>query len=263
MIDLGHAKREFQIYLKEFDTQDPMIQLKIRHTFSVVDFSQYIAEDLQLKEEQTALANLIALLHDIGRFDQLKTYHSYDDSKTMNHAMHGVELLFGEQRLIERFIADRSYDRMIKCAIANHNKYQIEEGLSGEELLQAQLIRDSDKTDNFKVKEQEPLEAIFGKEVSAIGKERISDEILEQFLQHRQIRREDRKTHMDTWVSFLAFIFDYNFCSGLKLILEQRYIDRLVDRIPYQCPETKLRMEQIRECANAYLKNKVHLHYKM
>lgn len=255
MIDIEHAKKEFQIYLQEFDLHDPMIQLKVRHTFRVVDFSQYIAEDLKLDEDQTAIANLIALLHDIGRFDQLRIYHSYDDSKTMDHAKHGAKLLFGKENLIRRFLEHSEYDHLIERAIWNHNLYQIEGGLTEQELLHAKLIRDSDKTDNFIVKDQEPLEAIFGIDLLELGREQVSDCILAEFLKHRSIRKEDRITHMDMWISYLAFIFDYNFSPGLKLLREQKYIDKLIDRIPYQCPETKLRMEQIRECANTFLQN--------
>ena len=36
-------------------------------------------------EEDRELALLIALLHDIGRFEQLKVYNSYDDNR-FDHA---------------------------------------------------------------------------------------------------------------------------------------------------------------------------------
>ena len=39
--------------------------LKVKHTYEVVNKSEYIAKGLGLDEENTELAKLIALLHDI------------------------------------------------------------------------------------------------------------------------------------------------------------------------------------------------------
>ena len=36
------------------------------------------------------------------------------------------------------------------------------------------------------------------------------------------IVREDRKTYMDFWVSYIAFIFDYNYKFGLEYIKEMQ-----------------------------------------
>ena len=59
------------------------------------------------------------------------------------------------------------------------------------------------------------------------------------------------------WVSYIAFIFDYNFSSGLKYIKEKNYINILVDRINYKNEETKQKMEQIRDCANEYIVERI------
>ena len=63
---------------------------------------------MHLNEEDQQLAELIALLHDIGRFQQLRLYNSFSPD-TMDHAAFGVQLLFeGENPMINRFIEDRS-----------------------------------------------------------------------------------------------------------------------------------------------------------
>ena len=38
MIDIEHAKQEFENYLDEYDRQDEQIYLKIEHTYGVVKF---------------------------------------------------------------------------------------------------------------------------------------------------------------------------------------------------------------------------------
>ncbi len=45
------------------------IRLKVEHTYRVADISEQIAEKLGLSEEDIALAWLIGMLHDIGRFE--------------------------------------------------------------------------------------------------------------------------------------------------------------------------------------------------
>ena len=66
-------------------------KLKIIHTYGVVECSRKIAEGLKLSEEDCNLAQIIGLLHDIGRFEQLKCYDSFEP-ETMNHAAYGVKI---------------------------------------------------------------------------------------------------------------------------------------------------------------------------
>jgi putative nucleotidyltransferase with HDIG domain len=42
------------------------------HTYHVADNARNIAEKLKLSKEDIELAELIGLLHDIGRFEELK-----------------------------------------------------------------------------------------------------------------------------------------------------------------------------------------------
>ena len=95
MIDLAYAKQQFDAFLDEFDREDDKIKLKIVHTYAVVDAVREIAVRMGLRQEEIYLAELIALLHDIGRFEQLRQFGSFEPT-TMNHAADGVELLFGD-----------------------------------------------------------------------------------------------------------------------------------------------------------------------
>ena len=79
-MDFSHAKKIFADYLRQYDSGNDKIRLKIVHTYGVVDAAAFIAKGLSLSHEDTALALHIALLHDIGRFEQLKKYDSFDDS---------------------------------------------------------------------------------------------------------------------------------------------------------------------------------------
>lgn len=261
MIDLKYAQKSFKEYLEKFDSKNEKIALKIRHTYSVLEASEYISDKLNLDLENKDLAKLIALLHDIGRFEQLKEFDSYDDFSSIDHAEAGLNLLFSKKEngelVIRNFIQETKYDEIIYKAIKNHNKYAIECGLNEIELLHAKLIRDCDKLDNFKVKETESMEALFGISQEEFENEILSDFIFEEFKNEKLIDSRNTKTNMDSWVSYIAFIFDYNFKESIEFIKEKNYINIIVDRINYKDKGTFEKMQKIKEIANNYIEKRI------
>ena len=258
MINLRKAQESFKEYLKDYDIEDGNIKLKIKHTYEVVNKSEYISKGLGLNQENIELAKLIALLHDIGRFEQVKQTNDFLDSKDFDHANHGVKVLF-EDNLIRKFIENNKYDNIIKEAIYNHNKYKIEENLNDAELLHSKIIRDADKLDNFRVKETEHFSNIFPSKYNpkTINFESISPKVYNDFMSQKCIKLEDRQTQIDFWVCVIAFIFDLNFDISLKYVKENDYIDILIDRIEYKNNDTKQKMEDIRKCAKEYLERSI------
>lgn len=257
MIDFKHAMKAFKKYLEQFDSQYGKIDLKIRHTYGVVKASEYIANKLNLNNEDIELTKLIALLHDIGRFEQIRQSDSFIDNKDMDHAILGNDILF-KNNLIRDFIEDTQYDNIISKAILNHNRLYIEEGLTERELLHAKIIRDADKTDNFRVKAEEDFENIMDNSSKDIlENDIISNNIFNDFMNSKIIVREDRKTYMDFWVSYIAFIFDYNYKFGLEYIKEMNYINTIVDRLDYKNIDTKQKMELIRKHALEFIDKRI------
>ncbi|MDO5418299.1 MAG: HD domain-containing protein [Lachnospiraceae bacterium] len=256
MIDNHYARAQFEQYLNSYDRSDDKINLKAVHTYAVLDAADEICIREHFSEEDHQLAVLIALLHDIGRFEQLKTFHSFDDRK-FNHADFGVKVLFADG-MIEHFIRDRQYDEVIRKAIQYHSVFSLDDvdGLSERELLHCRIIRDADKLDNFRVKDTEKVETLFDVPEEAVAEERISPKILEAIRAEKCVLSSDRVTHMDCWVSYLAFIFDLNFKASFQWILERDYLNRNVDRIAYRNPQTKRDMEEIRGICMEYIKKR-------
>jgi len=257
LIDFEKAEIAFKKYLQAYNLEYGKIELKIRHTFGVVNASEYIAKELKLSDEDIELAKLIALLHDIGRFEQIKRYDCFIDNKSIDHAILGNEILF-KNNLIRNFIKDEQYDNIISKSILNHNRLKIENNLNDRELLHAKIIRDADKTDNFRVKVKEDFENIIdnaSKEI--LENDIISEDIFNDFMNSKMILSENRKTYMDFWISYIAFIFDFNFTAGLKHIRKMNYINRIIDRLDYKNIDTKEKMEKIRKHANKYVKFKL------
>ena len=253
MISIEHAKSTFDKFVHNFDVNDPKISLKIRHTYCVMDTCEYLAKEMHLSETDYHLAVLIGLLHDIGRFEQLTRFNSYDD-RLICHAQCGVEFLF-DQGHIRNFIDTDKYDHIIYHAIKNHSAYAITPGLNKQELLHAQIIRDADKLDNYRVKRDDTIEALLDMSAEELGTYEISDHIFETFASHKTILKADRITPMDMWVSYLALLFDLNFAPSFQYILENDYINAIVDRITYTNPSTAKKMEEIRRIATEFCQN--------
>ena len=148
-MDFGKIEQVFRDYVDIFDWSNENIRLKYFHTIEVANISYEVAKRLNLSSEERDLAKLIGYLHDIGRFIQVSKTNTFKD-KTMDHATEGVKILF-EEGLIREFILDDKYDQIIEKAVRNHNKYEIIDKVNDEELMFANIIRDSDKIDIFRV----------------------------------------------------------------------------------------------------------------
>lgn len=256
MIDLIKAKKEFEKYVSLFDLKNPKIELKKEHTYRTVEVARKIAESLQLNKEDIDLAQLIALLHDIARFEQLKQYNTYNDLISFDHGDYGVKLLF-EEGMIRTFISENCYDSIIQKAIQSHNKYAIEKGLNERELLHAKIIRDADKTDIYvcHVRDiEESRGAIYL--YDEMAKQKVTPLVLNTFLNHQLINREDVQNDIDRLVTALAFIYDYNYICGLKIIQEQQYIQKILKRIDIY-DEKRKQVDLLRRVSLQYIDDRI------
>ncbi len=256
MIDIKKAELAFKEYLKDYNVNDEKVALKIRHTYGVVKASEYLAGAIGLDEDDTNLSRLIALLHDIGRFEQSKASSDvYDnaDKNFLDHGEYGVKILF-EDGLIRNFVEDDSYDNIIKVSILNHNRLAIEDGLSERELLHAKLIRDNDKLDNFRVKLEESFKVLLGTDdMEKVSNELISENIYQDFLSKRLIVYGDVKTDLDRWISYIAYIFDFNFSESLEYLRDNDLINKNFDRIEYKNLDTINKINKMKVLAKDYV----------
>lgn len=256
MINIKKASKAFAEYVKPYDVTNEKIALKIKHTYRTVEIAKKIAEDLNITEEESLLAQLISLLHDIGRFEQLRIYDTFCDKDSIDHANLGVKILF-EDGIIRNFISETAYDDIIYKAIKNHNKFKIEDGLNSEELLQARIVRDADKTDIFAVFVQDieqNNDVLYN--YKEIAKQTVSPKIMEKFEKYQQVDRNEFTKDIDSYINIISFIFDYNYLTGLKIIQKNHYIERTMKPICI-CEDTKEQIQKIMKIANTYIKERI------
>ena len=199
-INIEKAQEEFIKYTKMYDLENEHIKRKQEHSIRVMKISKQIAEGLNLSQEEVEIATLIGLLHDIARFEQYTKYCTFEDLESIDHGDYGVDILDKE---IRKYIETDKYDKIIKLAVKNHNKYKIEEGLTEKEELFAKIIRDADKIDIF----YESVDMFWKGKEEEVNNSKISQPILEQFENRTQIKREKGKIieNLEEIVSVIAY----------------------------------------------------------
>lgn len=139
--------KAFLAYYETFP-YDEMNLLKLNHTYRVVENAQHIMKSESFSPELTALGEMAAWLHDLGRFSQFTQYRTFSDSKSVNHALLSCGEALRLGWLDDRSPADRN---AILQAIAFHNLRDLPPNLPENDLLLAHLVRDADKLDIFTI----------------------------------------------------------------------------------------------------------------
>ena len=252
-MDYEKALKAFKNFVKNYNQSHDKISLKTKHTYEVVKISEDIAKSLKLNDEDIYLAKITALLHDIGRFDQVKFFDNFNDFMTIDHADYGVKLLF-DDGLIKDFAVDEKYHEIIFQAIKNHNKYAIDDSLTKQQLLHSKIIRDADKTDIFRVLTDNSK--IWTDNVMSEN-ETISDEILTYIMNSKPVDRRKRQTKIDNQLSYIGFVFDYNFNFGLRYIQSKDYANKIINKFNYKNPDTKQKMALVKKHINSYINDRL------
>ena len=203
---------EFSKYVSYYDMDVLEIRRKYYHSLRVMNLARKYAKLLNFSDEDIKLASVIGLLHDIGRFDQFKMYHTFDDFKSIDHADYGVQLL-QQNHLIKRFYqTDNEEDyHIIFFAIKNHNKLVVNNRDCNERyMMHAQLVRDVDKLD---------LIFLVGdlKEVHYLSvNEDVSFKVMEAVKKHISANKRDVMNVNDKIALKFCFAFDINYGICLK-----------------------------------------------
>lgn len=222
-MNLELVKKAFDEYVSHYDITIKEIRLKYHHSYKVMDLMKELSGLLNLSKEETDVAQIIGLLHDIGRFEQFKEFNTLFDERSVDHADESVVYLFDKCH-IRDFITEDKYDEIIRQAIKNHNKKYIDENITDEkELFFAKMIRDCDKIDlyrNYAVDHELVFKA-----------EDVRESILDEFNKNGIIDVSTKKTKSEVVIVVLGFLFDINFDESYDLLVETDNFDLFLGSI--------------------------------
>jgi len=273
IIDRKKIMDEFAGYTKDYDISDEKIKLKVEHTYRVAGLCDRIARSLGLAVEDIDLAWAIGMLHDIGRFDQVRQYGTFSDADSVDHAHYASELLFDKGMIVDYFgsanpgiynyIENKNTCSaglseslgIIKKAVYNHSAYKIEEGLCERKVLFCNIIRDADKLDIFKVVNDTPLEDIYRVDKEEIPKAEVTDAVMQALREKHAVLRSLKKTPADYIAAYIALVFELVFPESFYIAKEQGYLDKLLD-FKTDNQVTKQQFKEIRKITEEYIKEK-------
>lgn len=234
---LTELQEWFINYVQTFYNRKTEIQqnivLKKEHTHRVCKEIVAIGQELKLNNDELQLSEIIALLHDVGRFEQYARYRTFMDSKSENHAELGVKIIERES-ILKPF--NPEVQKIILQSIKYHNWPLLPCNVTEPVLLYAKLIRDADKLDIWKVvtdyynkKDKRKNSAI---ELDLPDSPEISDTIVNDLIKKRIVNFKDVKNLNDFKLLQIGWVFDINFQPTLNRIKERGYLEMIRDVLP-------------------------------
>ena len=231
MIDRKRAGEVFHTYTSQYDLDYILILHKVEHTLRVAGNCERIAASLDMNGDSVAFAWFLGLLHDIGRFEQVRRYGTFIDSVSVDHAEFGADLLFRE-KLIDSFPIENlseEWRKLLETAIRLHNKLALPGELDERTRRFCDLIRDADKVDIFRVISELPFEKRIGSSRGLfLEADAASEAVMDCVRQHRCVPRSIIKTRFEGHISHGCMAFELVFPESRQIAREQGFFVRLL-----------------------------------
>ncbi len=235
---VGELRNWFNNYVQKFNRKEDAdfqqnIDLKREHTERVVREIIRLGNELKLDEYALNLAGVIALFHDIGRFEQYKRYQTFSDARSEDHALLGIRVLEENDVL---GALENNTQKLILCAIEYHNRPFLPDWESKTCLFYSRLIRDADKLDIWKVVLDYYNRSNGGKntsiELELPDTPEISKEVFDS-LMHRQIVYTKHVRNLNDFKLLQAgWIYDINFEPAFRTVRKRGYLESLRKALP-------------------------------
>ena len=220
------------INLMEKKEDKTLISFKLSHTYRVTSNMEKIAKSCNLNEHDMFIAKVIGMYHDIGRFKQYFVYKTYDDKKSVNHAIYSTEVLKENDILRDFNEEDRN---IIYKSIYYHTVYKIEaidEELTKNEVFFLKMIRDADRLDiydsmanrvpNMSKEEQ----YIWYNERDLDGD--VSDNIYNQIKEKVSPSMKECSSVAESIFARFSWVFsDFSFKEAINIIVEGKYFEKV------------------------------------
>ena len=209
------------------------IVLKEEHTKRVCREIIAIGTDLGLTNDELRFAEIIALFHDIGRFEQYARYKTFVDRRSEDHAELGVTVL---RRLgvLDRW-GEATQDLVFRI-IRYHNRASLPREETEPCLFFSKLLRDADKLDIWRVVtdyyRREDGERNGALELDLPDTPGFSDAVYLDLMRRKIVDMKQVMTLNDFKLLQIGWIFDVNFRPTLQAVRSRGYLEMIRHVLP-------------------------------
>lgn len=220
-------------FLGRNEDLDFAAELKQQHTHEVCAVANLLSTALGLPEEGRNLAFICALFHDVGRFEQFAVYGTFDDGKSENHALLGLEVL--EKEGVLNGLGEKER-RIIQNAVRYHNCLNLPHNLSVDEIFFTRLVRDADKIDIYRITSRQYSG------LTPTGNDTInfnlpdtpdiSPAVMDSVEKGELVRYRDCTYVNDFKLLQLSWIYDMNFSESYRILERKGYLNVLMETLP-------------------------------
>ena len=216
-IDRDRARAAFKSYTDAYDATNPRIALKIEHTYHVAEACDAVAREQGWSSEDIDLAWLCGLLHDMGRFEQLRRWDTFKDADAP------------AVMSIRDFIDDPAEDELIRASIAYHSDFRLPAQLDERTRSFCDIVRDGDKIDIMRTIADSTVDTVLKVDEDTFLASHFSTPALTAFDEHRCVARDERDEPADFLVGLICFMFELVYPASRALARKQGDIHRLLD----------------------------------
>ncbi len=200
----------------------------------------FLGTELGLGEKQLRLAQITALFHDIGRFEQYARYQTFMDRQSENHAILGVKALKKLQGL--NFL-DKPLKSLVFRIILYHNRAVLPPKETPLCLFFSKLLRDADKLDIWRVVTDYYHQKDSGRnktiELDLPDTPGISRNVSKALMNQTIVDINQISSLNDLKLLQIGWIFDLNFSPAFKAVQSRRYLETIFEALP---PSKEMRL---------------------
>jgi HD domain len=229
------------------------IILKIEHSKRVVADIIAISRALGLSGNKLYIAEIIGILHDVGRFEQYKRYGTYNDAMSVDHARLGVEVL--QEMKILQDLPDKEH-KLVTKAILFHNRLLLPPDEDEEILFYSRLLRDADKLDIFKVvtdyyaiRDQGRNETL---ELDLPETGDVSEAVYGAVYRREEVDFKLIRNLNDFKLLQAGWVYDLNFVPTILFFRERDYLNKIKSVLP-----AEKRLDEVFLMIDAYIDQKL------
>ena len=257
-IDRKHALAAFRDYTAAYDPANPRIALKIAHTYRVARMAEEIAAACHMGKEDQDLAWLCGLLHDVGRFEQVRRYDTFSDAKSVSHAELGAHVFFGDALdgqggTIRSYVEDTDEDQLLRDAVFWHSALALPAGMDERTRTFCGILRDADKIDILKVNYLESPESNYGISEAALRASAVTPEVVDTFYAHQIVPFSIRHEPADMLVGHICFVWDLSQRASIEAMVKEGYLFWML-AYPFTNEETARTFQKMDQHVRGWLK---------